>query len=110
MYSEIDVSKFQSEEDRQRGLFILVLYMNESLKKKADERTMVFSRALLQSFYEDMFFRNVEEETMIDPDGKKSKISIVDLRNLINQLPETSDEVKEMIRMMDREKMLKSKK
>jgi len=47
---------------------------------------------------------------MIDPDGKKSKISIVDLRNLINQLPETSDEVKEMIRMMDREKMLKSKK
>ena len=57
MYSEIDVSKFQSEEDRQRGLFILVLYMNESLKKKADERTMVFSRALLQSFYEDMFFR-----------------------------------------------------
>lgn len=34
MYSEIDVSKFQSEEDRQRGLFILVLYMNESLKKK----------------------------------------------------------------------------
>ena len=35
MYSEIDVSKFQSEEDRQRGLFILVLYMNESLKKKS---------------------------------------------------------------------------
>ena len=69
-----------------------------------------YSRALLQSFYEDMFFRNVAEETMIDPDGKKSKISIVDLRNLINQLPETSDEVKEMIRMMDREKMLKSKK
>ena len=110
MYSEIDVSKFQSEEDRQRGLFILVLYMNESLKKKADERTMVFSRALLRSFYEDMFFRNVAEETMIDPDGKKSKILMVDLRNLINQLPETSDEVKEMIRMMDREKMLKSKK
>ena len=35
MYSEIDVSKFQSEEDRQRGLFILVLYMNESLKEKS---------------------------------------------------------------------------
>ena len=52
---------------------------------------MVFSRALLQSFYEDMFFRNVAEETMIDPDGKKSKISIVDLRNLINQLPEESE-------------------
>lgn len=96
MYSEIDVSKFQSEEDRQRGLFILVLYMNESLKKKADERTMVFSRALLQSFYEDMFFRNVAEETMIDPDGKKSKISIVDLRNLINQLPEESEMVIEI--------------
>lgn len=110
MYSEIDVSKFQSEEDRQRGLFILVLYMNESLKKKADERTMVFSRALLQSFYEDMFFRNVAEETMIDPDGKRSKISIVDLRNLIQQLPETSDEVKEMMRMMNKEKALKSKK
>ena len=96
MYSEIDVSKFQSEEDRQRGLFILVLYMNESLKKKADERTMVFSRALLRSFYEDMFFRNVAEETMIDPDGKKSKISIVDLRNLINQLPEESEMVIEI--------------
>ncbi len=102
MYSEIDVSKFQSEEDRQRGLFILVLYMNESLKKKADERTMVFSRALLQSFYEDMFFRNVEEETMIDPDGKKSKISIVDLRNLINQLPEESEMVMEIRAMSAR--------
>ena len=102
MYSEIDVSKFQSEEDRQRGLFILVLYMNESLKKKADERTMVFSRALLQSFYEDMFFRNVAEETMIDPDGKKSKISIVDLRNLINQLPEESEMVMEIRAMSAR--------
>ena len=101
MYSEIDVSKFQSEEDRQRGLFILVLYMNESLKK-ADERTMVFSRALLQSFYEDMFFRNVAEETMIDPDGKKSKISIVDLRNLINQLPEESEMVMEIRAMSAR--------
>ena len=97
MYSEIDVSKFQSEEDRQRGL-----YMNESLKKKADERTMVFSRALLQSFYEDMFFRNVAEETMIDPDGKKSKISIVDLRNLINQLPEESEMVMEICAMSAR--------
>ena len=102
MYSEIDVSKFQSEEDRQRGLFILVLYMNESLKKKANERTMVFSRALLQSFYEDMFFRNVAEETMIDPDGKKSKISIVDLRNLINQLPEESEMVMEIRAMSAR--------
>lgn len=102
MYSEIDVSKFQSEEDRQRGLFILVLYMNESLKKKADERTMVFSRALLQSFYEDMFFRNVAEETMMDPDGKKSKISIVDLRNLINQLPEESEMVMEIRAMSAR--------
>lgn len=102
MYSEIDVSKFQSEEDRQRGLFILVLYMNERLKKKADERTMVFSRALLQSFYEDMFFRNVAEETMIDPDGKKSKISIVDLRNLINQLPEESEMVMEIRAMSAR--------
>ena len=102
MYSEIDVSKFQSEEDRQRGLFILVLYMNENLKKKADERTMVFSRALLQSFYEDMFFRNVAEETMIDPDGKKSKISIVDLRNLINQLPEESEMVMEIRAMSAR--------
>ena len=102
MYSEIDVSKFQSEEDRQRGLFILVLYMNESLKKKADERTMVFSRALLQSFYEDMFFRNVAEETMMDPDGKKSKIPIVDLRNLINQLPEESEMVMEIRAMSAR--------
>ena len=47
--------------------------MNESLKKKADERTMVFSRALLQSFYEDMFFRNVAEETMIDPGWEKEQ-------------------------------------
>ena len=102
MYSEIDVSKFQSGEDRQRGLFSLVLCMNESLKKKADERTMVFSRALLQSFYEDMFFRNVAEETMIDPDGKKSKISVVDLRNLINQLPEESEKVMEIRAMSAR--------
>lgn len=96
MYGEVDVSKFRNEEERRRGLFILILYMNESLKKKADERTLVFSRALLQSFYEDMFFRNVSEETVIDPDGKKSKVSIVDLRNLINQLPEESEMVIEL--------------
>ena len=101
-YDLFDRAEKGLEPNRQRGLFILVLYMNENLKKKADERTMVFSRALLQSFYEDMFFRNVAEETMIDPDGKKSKISIVDLRNLINQLPEESEMVMEIRAMSAR--------
>ena len=31
---------------------------------------------------------------MIDPDGEKEQDFYVDLRNLINQLPETSDEGK----------------
>ena len=39
---------------------------------------------------------------MIDPDGKKSKISIVDLRNLINQLPEESEMVMEIRAMSAR--------
>ena len=86
MYDETEMSKFQREEDRQRALFIWTLYAKESLQKKADEPMMVLSRTFLRSFYEDMFFRNVSEETLLAPDGKKSKISIVDLRNLIHQL------------------------
>lgn len=96
MYSEIDASKYPSQEERQRGLFIQTLYMNEMLKKGADVKVLVFTRALLQSFYEDLFFRNLSEETLIAPDGKRSTISVVDLRGLINMLPEESEQVLEI--------------
>lgn len=91
MYGVGDVDKYKNQEERQRGLFIQVLYMNEALKKGGYTEALAFNRALLQSFYEDMFFRNLSEETMVAPDGKKSKISVVDLRGLINQLPEESE-------------------
>lgn len=42
-----------------------------------------------------MFFRSVTEEPMLAPDGKKSNLSIVDLRTLINEMPEIPEKTKE---------------
>lgn len=96
LYTVVDVSKYPNQEEYQRGLFIHTLYMEEMLKKGADMEMQLFSRSLLHSFYEDLFFRGLSEETMIAPDGKRTKISVVDLRSLINKLPDESAHTLEM--------------
>ena len=82
--------KDMKPEAYQRGLFILVLYTQECLKTEMEAKalTLSFSKVFLKRYYEDLFFRNQTEATMLAPDGKKSTISIVDLRGLLQQLPD----------------------
>lgn len=128
MYAVGDVDKYKNQEERQRGLFIQVLYMNGALKKGGYTEALAFNRALLQSFYEDMFFRNLSftrplfeslyadmsgrgatEQTILSPDNRKSQLSIDELQSLIRQLPEISEGTKELIRIRETEKKLKEK-
>jgi tetratricopeptide (TPR) repeat protein len=81
-------SEYENDAQRQRGLFAQVLYVTEFLKSGGDTIQLFFLRKLLESFYEDAFFRTVTELPMTAPDSKKSKISVIDLRSLINQIPE----------------------
>lgn len=86
--SKGDQSKYENDNLRQCGLFAQVLYATEFLKTGEDPVQLHFIRKLLESFYEDAFFRNIAELPMIAPDGKKSKISVIDLRSIINQIPD----------------------
>jgi len=110
LYSHPDISGFKNAEELQRGVFAQVTYAKELLKNESDLSNLTFTRPFLESLNSDMSKRGITEQTMLAPDNRKSQLSIDELQSLIQQLPETSDEVKEMIRMMDREKMLKSKK
>lgn len=91
-YNGAHISYYKNEDNRQRGIFIRQLYVKEILKdeRRANEFKELFYyyRYFFESLYEDMFFRSVTEEPMLAPDGKKSKLNIVDLRSLINELPE----------------------
>ena len=109
LYSHPDISGFKNAEELQRGVFAQVTYAKELLKNESDLSNLTFTRPFLESLNSDMSKRGITEQTMLAPDNRKSQLSIDELQSLIQQLPETSDEVKEMIRMMDREKMLKSK-
>ena len=98
MYSGgFDVNQYKNEEDRQRGLFSYVLYLSEYLESKKDKESLFYYRPLLESFYQDMFFKSVTEETMLAPDGKKSKLSVIDLRNLIGKLPDMPDDFRNQL-------------
>jgi tetratricopeptide (TPR) repeat protein len=91
LYFRNNQSEYENDNLRERGLFIQVLCVNEFLKSEEDVIQLFFIRKLLESFYEDAFFRTVTELTMTAPDGKKSKISVIDLRGLINRIPERAD-------------------
>ncbi len=88
LYSVDNLAEIKSETRRQKILYIHVLYAKEFLKVNEDPMNLIFHRKLLQSFYEDAFFRSVSELPMLAPDGVKSKISVIDLRSVINQIPD----------------------
>jgi tetratricopeptide (TPR) repeat protein len=91
LYFRNNQSEYENDNLRERGLFIQVLCVNEFLKNEEDAIRLFLIRKLLESFYEDAFFRTVTELTMTAPDGKKSKISVIDLRGLINRIPGGAD-------------------
>ncbi|MDH6341830.1 tetratricopeptide (TPR) repeat protein [Parabacteroides sp. PFB2-12] len=98
--SGINVSRieyYQSDVSRKKGLFARVLYVREALKVADQYKPSFFHyhRYFFESLYNDMFFRSVSEEPMLSPDGKKSTLHLIDLRQLINELPEMPDKDKE---------------
>jgi len=91
-YDVYDVANYGTPDMRQRGIFIRVLYVRESLKKKNKKPEFYqYHRYFFETLYNDMFFRSVTEEPMLAPDGKKTMLNVMDLRYLINQLPEIPD-------------------
>ena len=58
------------------------------MKRNESTKGLHSYRFFLEDLYQDAFFRSVSELTMLAPDGKKSKLSLIDLRSLINSLPE----------------------
>lgn len=85
---------YKEEEEKQRGLFIKNLYLNAYIKSGKSLKGYYYYRPFLESMYEDAFFRSLTELPMLAPDGKKSKLSVIDLRSLINRIPEMTEEEK----------------
>ncbi len=83
-----EISKYASPTERQRGLYITFLYMNTFLENGGSPKRLFYYRGLLSSLYEDMFYRNVADEPLLSPDGKKSTINVTEVRRLLNLLPE----------------------
>ncbi|WP_224264153.1 hypothetical protein [Parabacteroides goldsteinii] len=65
--------------------------MTEMMKRKESKENLFGFRYFFEDLYQEAFFRNITELTMLAPDGKKSKLTMTDLQNVINQLPEPSD-------------------
>jgi tetratricopeptide (TPR) repeat protein len=80
--------KYKDENARQRGLFGLVTYAREYIKTERNVKNLSGFRKPINSFIEDAFFRNEKELSMIAPDGKKSKITVDELRAIIIQIPD----------------------
>ena len=91
-------------------LFVLITLLGGLAIKNIHNVSDDTQNILADNYNSDMSKRGITEQTMLAPDNRKSQLSIDELQSLIQQLPETSDEVKEMIRMMNKEKALKSKK
>lgn len=94
-YNTPHIKHYTDEERRKRGIFIRVLFVKEALKAQKDQPEFYhYQRYFFESLYEDMFFRSVTEEPLLAPDGRKSALNVVDLRYLINQMPEIPEKVK----------------
>lgn len=77
-----------STDEKERGLFFTITYIHHIIDNEKNINAVVFFRPYLQSLYDDMFFRTVSEQAMKAPDGKRSMLSVTDLRYLINRIPE----------------------
>lgn len=87
-YWAIEPDLFKDEVKLQKTLFSKYTYLTEYMKRNESSKGLHSYRFFLEDLYQDAFFRSVSELTMLAPDGKKSKISLIDLRSLINSLPE----------------------
>ncbi len=86
-----DLSKIPNETEQQKAVFIKVLYTRKVLEKETNPELLFFRRRELEKIYNEMFFRQMNAFPMLSPDGKRSTISILEIRELLNQLPEKMD-------------------
>lgn len=92
---------YNSDERRARALFIKNLFLNECFLTRRKTKGFHAYRYFLQYMYEDAFFRSKNELEMIAPDGKKSKLTVEDLKKLIDRLPEIPAAERENQEKMD---------
>ena len=79
----------QSDDYRQRALFIHMLFATEYLKRPERRKdNLVYLRSLLSQFQEEMFFRGVKQLPTLAPDGKKGVCTEEQLQAVIRQLPQ----------------------
>ena len=62
------------------------------MKTDKSQKYLYNYRPFLEAVCEDAFFRNVDEVTMLAPDGKKTKLAVADLRALVAQLPQMPED------------------
>lgn len=87
-YWGIEAGLFEDEVKLQKTLFSKYIYLTEYINRNESAKGLHSYRFFLEDLYQEAFFRSVSELTMLAPDGKKSKLSLIDLRSLINSLPE----------------------
>lgn len=87
-YYTADLSQIENETEQQRALFIKVLYTQKALEKKEKPEFLHYRRNELEKIYNEMFFRQTNTLPTLAPDGKKGTISIMEIRSLMNDLPE----------------------
>ncbi|MCD8042889.1 MAG: tetratricopeptide repeat protein [Tannerellaceae bacterium] len=88
-YTPAKIKDYSSENDKQRGLFLIILYVKEFLKANEDPGNLRFYRSLLKQFYEEMFFNSAREYTALSPDGKTSKVTVEEIKELLDRIPDT---------------------
>ncbi|MDR1403047.1 MAG: hypothetical protein LBJ60_05015 [Tannerellaceae bacterium] len=88
IYSANNQSEYENDAMRQRGLFAYTLYAVEFLKTGENPLHISYTRRLLESFYEDAFFRNLTQLPLLSPEGEKEVISMEELGNIIKQIPQ----------------------
>lgn len=98
-----NATSFQTEDSKQRAFFFVFLYINVHLERGGKASFLYPYRGLLASLYEDMFFRNVTEEQLLAPDGKKSSVNVIDVRQLMKLIPDTPPSSREVDTLLERE-------
>jgi Putative Zn-dependent protease, contains TPR repeats len=80
---------YRNEETRQKVLFVQVLYTKILLNhNRAEDKNFLYSmRERLETVYDEMIFNEMKTFPMLAPNGKKSSITLEELRSLIDELP-----------------------
>ena len=83
---------YKDAENQQTALFIQVLYTKELLEhnREEDNNFLYSMRVRMQRVYDEMIFSEKDSLPMAAPNGRKSFITMAELRALIDKLPNKS--------------------